>query len=250
MQRVNRIVCALLLAAASKLLAGERSRAQFQGVDYEVYRCKPAEVRLFWKDADGQSYGQFQRLQQALARSGGKLVFAMNAGIYKLAGGDYAPCGLHVEEGRVLNLLNRASGQGNFYLKPNVVFFVSGDKTGVMETTEFAAARNHAPDRAAIGTAPSSNGRMHPAFRADSASLHHRNGVGIAPNGDVLFAITEFSGRQSCEPLRIRRIFPQPWLPVALFLDGDISAMWDSDGCPAPAINTFAAILSVTETES
>jgi uncharacterized protein YigE (DUF2233 family) len=250
MQRVNQVVCALLLAAASKLLGGERTHLRHDGISYEVYRSKPEEVRLFWKDADGAPYEQFSRLQESLARSGQKLVFAMNSGIFKLDRAGYSPCGLHVEDGRVLNPLNHDSGRGNFYLKPNGVFFVAGGKAGVMETEEFAAA--HLSPRIATQSGPLllRRGRMHPAFLANSTSRLHRNGVGIAPNGNVIFAMTEFQPDNRVNLHGFAEFFRSLGCEDALFLDGDISAMWTPNDGSAPAGNHFAAIVGVTEPTS
>jgi len=247
MQRVNRIVCALLLAVGSKLPAGERTHLQRDGVSYEVYRCKPEEVRLFWKDSSGRPYEQFSQLQESLAGSGQRLVFAMNAGIFKQDGTGYSPCGLLVEDGRISSPLNRESGRGNFYLKPNGVFFVAGGKAGVMETEEFAAARISPRIATQSGPLLLRHGRTHPAFLSNSTSRLHRNGVGIVPNGDVIFAMTEFQPDNRVNLHGFAEFFRSLGCEDALFLDGDISAMWTPADGPAPAGNHFAAILAVTE---
>jgi uncharacterized protein YigE (DUF2233 family) len=249
MQRVNPLLCVFLLAMISESIAGELTNVQHHGVTYEVYRCKPSEVRLFWKDAHGAPYQQFSRLQESLSRSGQRLVFAMNAGIFKLDRSGYSPCGLHVEDGRTLSPLNRETGHGNFYLKPNGVFFVAGDKAGVMETEEFAAA--HISPQIAVQSGPLllRHGRMHPAFLPGSTSRLHRNGVGIAANGDVLFAMTEFRPEAGVNLHGFAEFFRSLGCGDALFLDGDISAMWTPKDGLAPAGNHFAAILGIIEAE-
>jgi hypothetical protein len=45
------------------------------------------------------------------------------------------PVGLYVEQGRELVHVNTRSGYGNFPLKPNGIFYVSGDKAAVAETS-------------------------------------------------------------------------------------------------------------------
>lgn len=247
MQRVNRFLCVFLLAILSKSTAGELTNVQRHGVTYQVYRCKPSEVRLLWKDINGAPYEQFSRLQKSLAQSGQRLVFAMNAGIFKLDSTGYSPCGLHVEDGRVLSPLNRENGRGNFYLKPNGVFFVAEGRAGVMETEEFAAA--HLSPRIAVQSGPLllRHGRKHPAFVPGSTSRLHRNGVGITANGDVLFAMTEFRPGAGVNLYEFAEFFRSLGCEDALFLDGDISAMWTPKDGPAPAGNHFAAILAVIE---
>lgn len=46
----------------------------------------------------------------------------MSAGMYKA---DYMPLGLFVENNITLSPLDRSDGNGNFYLKPDGVFFIT-----------------------------------------------------------------------------------------------------------------------------
>ena len=241
------VISALFLVAASAF-AGTVSKVTVAGVTYVVYRCRPDEVKLFWKDNEGRGYEQFEKLQQALAGRGERLVFAMNAGIYRLASREYAPCGLHIENGRTMQPLNRSSGNGNFYLKPTGVFYVLGGKAGIVDTEEFFAAQLKPQLALQSGPLLLRKDVMHPAFRSDSLSRLHRNGVGIAANGDVLFAITVFHTDNVVNLYGFAELFRKMGCEDALFLDGDISTMWTpEDGPAAPAINNFAAILAVTQ---
>ena len=44
----------------------------------------------------------------------------------------YAPLGLYIENGRQKVALNLASGEGNFFIRPGGVFYVAGDKVGIV----------------------------------------------------------------------------------------------------------------------
>ncbi len=58
----------------------------------------------------------------------------MNAGMYHE---DLSPVGLYVEEGREQAILQTGGGEGNFFLKPNGVFFVTrAGKSGVLATED------------------------------------------------------------------------------------------------------------------
>jgi uncharacterized protein YigE (DUF2233 family) len=245
-QRV--IGCALiaLLGAILPARAGSLSHMKHDGIDYAVYRCRPGELRLFWKDSAGHRYGQFRSLQEALASQDQRLVFAMNAGIFRLDSDGYSPCGLHIENGVVLHPLSRESGTGNFYLKPNGVFFIADGKAGILETDEFAAASLHPTLAVQSGPLLLRGGRIHPAFLPNSASRLHRNGVGVAPNGDVLFAMTVFREGNGVNLHDFAAFFASQGCRNALFLDGDISDMWTPEYGPPPARNHYAAILAVT----
>jgi len=58
----------------------------------------------------------------------------MNAGMYEA---DQSPLGLFIVDGRVARPLNLRSGSGNFYLKPNGVFWV--DARGLPHVDETGA---------------------------------------------------------------------------------------------------------------
>src|SRR5205085_5518356 len=100
-------------------------------IDLRKYR-----VKLFWRGADGEPYGGFERLRQAPEATG--LAFAMNAGMYHK---DWSPAGLYVENGQELKRANTADGPGNFHMKPNGVFYAKGDTAAVVETGRYLRQR-------------------------------------------------------------------------------------------------------------
>jgi uncharacterized protein YigE (DUF2233 family) len=97
---------------------------------------KTDDLRLFLRDADGATYGEFDAVNAALGQKGERLVFAMNAGMYHK---DRTPVGLYVENGEELKKISTKDGPGNFHLKPNGVFWI--DKEGVAGVTETEAFR-------------------------------------------------------------------------------------------------------------
>ncbi|MGH8047558.1 MAG: phosphodiester glycosidase family protein [Chthoniobacterales bacterium] len=245
MKRLSSIFLAvILLAPAAKSTAGDFSKIDFEGVTYRVFRCQPEEVRIFWRGDDGQPLGQFSKLQQQLARRGERLEFVMNAGIF---GPDYAPNGLHIEEGREVLPLNRHAGKGNFYLGPTGVFCIVGNTARILETEEYAKAKLH--PRLALQSGPllMRDAQIHPAFQKTSTSRLHRNGVGIDAQGRVVFAITDLDGNNLVNLYGFTEFFRSLGCRDALFLDGDISAMTVNPDAPIPPGNHFGAILAVTQ---
>jgi uncharacterized protein YigE (DUF2233 family) len=101
------------------------------------------------------------------------------------------PVGLYVEQGRELVHVNTLSGYGNFHMKPNGIFFVSGDKAAVAETGAFLKQQPRTDLATQSGPMLVMNGRVHPRFDRRSTSLKARNGVGVRPDGKVLFAISQ-----------------------------------------------------------
>ena len=127
--------------------------------------------------------------------------------------------GVFIQEGKVLTPLDTGSANGNFYLKPNGVFYITKDKKAFVVTTE-----TFAPDSSVFYATQSGpmlliNGAMHPAFRKGSENLTVRNGVGILPDGRVLFAMSK-------EPVNFydfATYFKEQGCRYALYLDGFVS---------------------------
>jgi uncharacterized protein YigE (DUF2233 family) len=186
-------------------------------------------VRLFWKGADGEVYGSFDRLRSS--PEGSKLVFAMNAGMYRE---DQSPVGLYVENGHEVKKANTANGPGNFHLKPNGVFFVSGQTAGVLETSRFLKQRPRVDYATQSGPMLVINGHLHPKIAENGPSRKIRNGVGVRDRHTAVFAIAE-------EPVtfgEFARLFKNELgCANALFLDGSISSLY------APALGRADGLL-------
>jgi len=88
------------------------------------YRLNPQRQRLqlFYQDEHGQRFGSIQRLKDWLMRRHQTLLFATNGGMYSPGG---VPKGLFIQSQKLVTLLDTASGAGNFYLKPNGVFYLT-----------------------------------------------------------------------------------------------------------------------------
>ncbi|RVU20187.1 phosphodiester glycosidase family protein [Methylobacterium oryzihabitans] len=218
------VACLVVVAALFPLRAGAAAPAPCAPVTHEgeTYAVCTADlrrtrIRLFWRGADGQPYGSLSRLADSQAG----LSFAMNAGMYDSAQG---PVGLYVEDGRELKGASTADGPGNFHLKPNGVFYVAGDRAGVLETGRYLKARPKAEFATQSGPMLVIAGRIHPKISADGPSQKIRNGVGVRADGrTAVFAISE-------RPVSFgafARLFRDGLhCPDALFLDGSVSSLY------------------------
>jgi uncharacterized protein YigE (DUF2233 family) len=195
---------------------------QSDGKDYSVCRFDPkvTQLEVYDADASGQPYRYFSALSSSLDAVGKKLTFAMNAGMFDTQG---RPIGYFVEAGKVLRKLNRRGGPGNFHLKPNGVFYVTGGVAGVMETEAFAKSGIKPSFASQSGPMLVINGKVHPKISANGTSAKIRNGVGIDVRGQVVFVISDslvtfyefatlFRDELSCNN--------------ALFFDGTVSALY------------------------
>ncbi len=218
------LILSTLIGAA--FVAGQAEAceaARYEAVDYVVCRFDPAtdDIRLFLNSAEGEPYGHFNWVKDALAAQGERLVFAMNAGMYHE---DRRPVGLFVEEGEELAALNANDGPGNFHLKPNGVFFIDdAGAAGVQEASIFASSDQEVKYATQSGPMLVIDGEIHPRFLPDSQSLKRRNGVGVTEGGEVIFALADSPVRFYDFASYFRDVLKTP---NALYLDGTISRLY------------------------
>src|SRR6187401_2041880 len=105
----------------------------YEGFVSYVVDIKKQDLKLYWKDDKQQNFKSILNLKTWLEKNNKKLAFAMNAGMYKE---DNSPLGLFIENKKVISPLNTKSGNGNFYLKPNGVFYITTDNAPVICTTK------------------------------------------------------------------------------------------------------------------
>ncbi len=199
----------------------------FEGTPFTVCHAirDKHRIRLVDRDADGNPMRDFPPLEARLGADWPRIAFAMNAGMFNEDG---APIGYYVEAGNQTKPLNRREGPGNFHLLPNGVFWGNAKGWHVTETEAFAADRPEFPDFATqSGPMLVIDGRLHPEFSENGVSQLIRNGVGVDEKGDAWFAISEAPVSFG----RFARLFRDRLdCPDALFLDGQVSRLWDPPG--------------------
>jgi uncharacterized protein YigE (DUF2233 family) len=167
----------------------------------------------------------------------------MNGGIFEPGG---IPSGLLIQDGKELNPVNRKRGEGNFFLQPNGIFLIGPAGAAVIKTDEYPL-EGIAIDRAVqSGPLLLRRGKVHPAFNATSASRLHRNGVGVARNGEVVLAMTDLDSPKFPNLHEFAVLFRMQGCDDALFLDGDISQMRSGAEMNKPS-NQFGSIIAVME---
>ena len=239
------IVTALLLPSRGAAIDLRTERVHHGGATYDVVwvDLRTTTVRLFWKDPSGEPLEDFWRLRRTLEIQGERLLFATNSGIFAK---DNTPLGLHVEEGRVLQRLNRGKGGGgNFFLKPNGVFWIADGRAHIDETTAYAEKDPAPTPFLAVQSGPLllHQGTLHPKLLPTSTSVHVRNGVGLRSPEEVVFAI-------STEPVNLHgfaSLFRDALgCSDALYLDGSLSAMYaPAAGYLGPGFD-YVGMLAVT----
>ena len=145
--------------------------------------------------------------------------FATNAGIYME---DRRPLGLHIEAGQQYRELNRGSGHGNFYMKPNGVFALGAAGALVVESSRVPP---EPPWTLATQSGPLMvrAGQLHPRFQPDSTSRKVRSGVGVRDRDHIVFAVSVDRVRFYDAATFFRDALG---CSDALYLDGTVSTWW------------------------
>jgi uncharacterized protein YigE (DUF2233 family) len=195
---------------------------QFEGLALTHCIADPAQHRIAMANLgpDKQPFASLATFAASVDPA--TIAFAMNGGMY---GDDLKPVGYYVQNGERLKELDRGDGDGNFYMKPNGVFFGSGGSWRVLGSNTFF---NTVGDRPQFGTQSGPlllvDGKLHPEIQDDGPSRAIRNGVGVDAGGKAHFVISDV-------PVSFGQLarFFRDVLKVqnALYLDGQVSSLWD-----------------------
>jgi len=188
---------------------------------FASYLVSPRQqpIQLFYQDDRGRRFGSLGRLKDWLAQHHQTLLFAMNGGMYRPGG---RPKGLFIQGQKTVVPLDTASGAGNFYLKPNGVFYLTTSRqAGICATGQFRAGPGVAYATQS-GPLLLHQGRLNPAFRPGSANVAVRNGVGVLPGGRVVFAMS----REPVNFYDFAAYFQRLGCREALYLDGFVSRLY------------------------
>lgn len=222
-------------------------RLVFAENSFIICSADPAHdaLKLFLADAQGRPYNYFRNIRTMLAERGQKPLFLMNAGMYHK---DFSPVGLYVENGKQLYPAATHSGKGNFFMKPNGIFYLTAAggrlKAGIMETAAFLKAGLKPELATQSGPMLVWQNQINPKFIRNSSFKEYRNGVGVTREGKALFAISE----QKVNFYEFAQMFRSALrAPNALFLDGSISSLYAPQANRADWFYPLGPIIGVVE---
>ena len=163
----------------------------------------------------------------------------MNAGMYKQ---DNSPQGLFIKKQITLSLIDTSSGSGNFYLKPNGIFYITNNDIPIVCAT--ANFKNNGQVKYATQSGPLLiiNGQIHPAFKEGSTNVNIRNGVGILPDNKVVFAMS----KTAVNFYDFANYFKSLGCKNALYLDGFVSRAYLPEKDWIQTDGNFGVIIGVT----
>ncbi len=129
-----------------------------------------------------------------------------------------SPVGLYIENKIIKTKIDTTTQVGNFYLKPNGIFFITNDnKAGVCQTEKFI--NKNIKYATQSGPMLVIDGAIHPSFNEGSTNLNIRNGVGILPNGNTIFSMS----KKDINFYDFAKYFRDLGCKNALYFDGFVS---------------------------
>jgi len=222
-------------------LAGITSFSYFQAADDIIsFTCNPKKqnIDLYWKNDKNEIIGSLGNLNSYLSQKGKTLVFAMNGGMYME---DQKPLGLFIQNKKEITKINTRKGGGNFYLKPNGIFYITDKNEAKISVT---GSFKNANVKYATQSGPMLviNDTIHKEFTKGSKNLNIRNGVGILADGQVLFAMSK-------TPINFydfALFFKNKGCKNALYLDGFVSRIYYPEKNWVQKDGNFGVIIGVT----
>jgi len=200
------------------------------------------EIAVAWRGEGNRPYGTIgDYLRQMKPADRSRVVFAMNGGMYEP---DLSPVGLLIERGREQARLNVGKGAGNFYWKPNGVFFAGEGRAGILDTAHYLKENPKAEYATQSGPMLVAKGAIDRRVLASTSSKNIRNGVGVRDKAIAIFVVSE----QPVSFSDFARLFRDALsCPDALYLDGSISQLYapsvgrtDQAGTVGPIISAFS----------
>jgi len=240
MKRRQFIITSIVLGSLTTLSFAftKQQREEDKFISY-IADLKKQELKLYWKDDQQQLFKSIGSLKTWLEGKNEKLLFAMNGGMYKT---DNSPLGLFIQDYKTITRLNKANATGNFYLKPNGVFYITSTNEPFICTTPKFIDNGKIKYATQSGPMLVIDGKIHPEFKQGSTNLNIRNGVGILPGNKVIFAMS----KAPVSFYDFAEFFKKAGCTNALYLDGAISQTYLPEKNWLQAGGNFGVIVGVT----
>jgi uncharacterized protein YigE (DUF2233 family) len=204
-------------------------------------------ISLYWKQYNGSIYGNIGNLKTELEKKNHNLILATNGGMFDKK---MQPIGLYIEDEIIINPINtkviRATKNGtvpNFYLNPSGIFYITSEgEVGISTTSTFPLSKRI---RFATQSGPMliTDGEINKIFNPNSKNYNIRNGVGILPNNELIFAIS----KNEINFYDFAKYFKNLGCVNALFLDGYVSKAYMPDKGISQLGGHLGVLIGITE---
>nr|WP_228420537.1 phosphodiester glycosidase family protein [Chryseobacterium arachidis] len=152
------------------------------------------------------------------------------------------PKGLYIENFKTLVPIDTLKGEGNFYLQPNGIFYITkSNKYKIVSTENF---KHHSNIKFATQSGPMliNKGKINSIFKQDSKNLNIRNGVGILKNGNPVFVMS----KKEINFHNFALLFKNLGCEQALYLDGFVSRTYFPEEKWIQEDGDFGIMIAVT----
>ncbi|MES2545096.1 MAG: phosphodiester glycosidase family protein [Bacteroidota bacterium] len=214
-------------------------------LDDDLFVCytvnpKKLNVSFYLKNEKQENFKNAKNLKTWLKSHNIELLFATNGGMYNK---DHSPQGLYIENKIIKAVIDTTNGNGNFYLKPNGVFYITSEKIPYIIATQNFVYNKNIDYATQSGPMLVIDGKIHAAFNQNSTNLNIRNGVGILPNNEILFVMS----KKEINFYDLAEYFKKQGCKNALYLDGFVSRTYCPDKNWIQTNGDFGVILAVTK---
>jgi uncharacterized protein YigE (DUF2233 family) len=236
---LSALVSFIVLSIISILIWGKPKKSDDDRFVTYIADTKLQHLQLYWKDDKHINFSSIENLKNWVEKNNEKLVFAANAGMYKP---DKTPQGLFIENKKLLSPLDTLHGNGNFYLKPNGIFYINTENQAAICTTLNFLDTGNIKYATQSGPMLVIDGQIHPAFIVGSTNVNIRNGVGILPDGKVFFAMS----KAAINFYYFAMYFKSMGCKNALYLDGLVSRTYLPEQKWVQTDGDFGVMIGVT----
>lgn len=210
--------------------------------NFVTYSVNPKidTIEFFWKDNQNKPFRSLQNLEKYITTENKDLVFAMNGGMFVQ---NNIPKGLYIENFKTLNPIDTLAGEGNFYMEPNGIFYVTTSNKSIIVSTKNFKTDSSIKFATQSGPMLIINGKINHVFKKHSKNLNTRNGVGILKNGNPVFVMS----KKEINFYAFASLFKSLGCENALYLDGFVSRAYFPEENWIQKDGDFGVIIGITK---
>ena len=242
MKKNNILILLIVITTMSISFIHQTKKITIEDERFVSFTVNPKKenLKFYWKNENGENFKNVENLKLWLKKKRKKLIFGTNGGMYKK---DNSPQGLYIENGFKIIEIDTTTGNGNFYLKPNGIFYISIDKIPTICSTEKFTDNKKINFATQSGPMLIIDGNIHSEFQKNSVNLNIRNGVGILPNNEVIFAMS----KKEINFYEFAKYFKELGCKNALYLDGFVSRTYLPEKKWKQTDGNFGVIIGVSK---
>lgn len=227
----------------SEIIKNTSQIINYRNQDFYSYVVDLTKSNLSFnsKTKSGEWIKTINRLKNYLSLQNKTLIFATNGGMFNQ---NFNPVGLYIENGKELFHINLGDGKGNFFLKPNGIFYINKwGGAGIIESSVYPKIKGKLKYATQSGPLLLLNDQINKNFGKNSQNKYIRNAVGIINKDSVVFVIS----KNPVNFYDLAMFFKEEFnCKNALYLDGFISEMYLPELGLTKTKNEFSILINVT----